>query len=301
MAQTVTVLDLFNACQSTYRDDGEFDNAVIALAGRDFEIIHSETTSRNNHGGSAFFNKTTGELIIAHRGSTLTENAVDWWKTNRQILMGEHFTGSALDAIHFSKQAVTMARQKGVVKRVYQTGHSKGGHDAQTCRAAHSANNYCFTFNSVQVRFFASKNTKKPVEMACHINVRVRGLLGPDVISGFGGAQLGNNIHIPSGTLIAHKMASVKTALDKNEHLAQANIAELCDPFGVEEDLDFVDEDMDLPIAALTGTRQAFSNSPQGKWAAVCNQLPRKKTRWRRPDRAWSNGFKKSWRRQSMS
>lgn len=265
MGQTVTMLDLFNACQSTYRrDGGNFDDAAMRLADRGFETIHSEATSKNHHGGCAFFNKTTGELIIAHRGSTLTENAVDWWKTNMQILMRKPFTGSALDAIHFSRQAVAMARQIGAVKRVYQTGHSKGGHEAQSCRAAHSDNNYCFTFNSAQVRFFASKKTAKPIEMACHINMRVRGLLVPDVVSGVGGAQLGNDMQISSGTLIAHKMASVKAALDKNALLAQANIAELCDPFGLERDLD-------LPFTPAGGIRQSFANPPQGKWATVCS------------------------------
>lgn len=109
-------------------------------------LITSTASSESNYFGIAFVNTTTGQIVIASRGTEIT-SAQDL-SADLQIANGDVPTAEFTDAQNFYQQVVNEAENEGYSNyQVIETGYSLGGADAQYI-AGKQEGVYAMTFNA---------------------------------------------------------------------------------------------------------------------------------------------------------
>lgn len=217
----VTIKDLAVATENSYRAYN--DDPQAAIKGFHVIDVSSQKATKENHSAVAYYNEDTYEVIVAHRGSVgIPLLAYDWLITDRDIALFNKNTNADIDAVKFTRKTLEILADEGLpVDHVYQTGHSKGGHEAQVCTADMTNNLEHFgvpttsiTFNAPGVR---DVNRRRGTDYN-HVNLRVMGTVIGDVVSLAGGKPLGKSMNVkakPSDFLLsAHTMSAVNSALD---------------------------------------------------------------------------------------
>ena len=108
-----------------------FDNPDAKLIGiKGFDLIRHEHDKRSDHSALAYYQESTGTLVLGHRGSA---TAKDWLMTDVAIAFNAKQTKADLAAIKFADSVIwDLNRDEKPVNTVIETGHSKGGHESQT-------------------------------------------------------------------------------------------------------------------------------------------------------------------------
>lgn len=206
-----TISDLFQATKNTY---DLFKRTKKDICPDGFVQVRSEHNKDSDHSAVAYYNADTKEVIIAHRGSVTRK---DWFKTDFGIAAGVPQTAADKSAIQFSIDVLDYLQEQSLdVKKILQTGHSKGGHEAQVC-AAFLANSTehdveCITFNAPGLHH---SNKKEGVTYK-HKNIRVAGgkLKFGDIVSKVGGPHLGENTDMSLTDYEFHSSSHTMGALE---------------------------------------------------------------------------------------
>lgn len=108
-----------------------FDNPDAKLIGiKGFDLIRHEHDKRSDHSALAYYQESTGTLVLGHRGSA---TAKDWLMTDVAIAFNAKQTKADLAAIKFADSVIwDLNRDEKPVNTVIETGHSKGGRESQT-------------------------------------------------------------------------------------------------------------------------------------------------------------------------
>ncbi|UXI69180.1 Mbeg1-like protein [Tahibacter amnicola] len=227
-----SVKDLYDATANSYLDYA--GKPTTPPPGyRDLRI---PVESDNNHSAVAYYNDKEGDLIIAHRGSVgIPLISYDWRVTDLKIAFSDSNTPADDDAVRFTERTMRTLRDEGLpVNHVYQTGHSKGGHEAQVA-SAKLVDQYkgqlpvdCVTFNAPGIRDV----NRTPGMDYKHTNLRVEGFIFDDPVSGAGGKPLGHTLDVKSGPTVllpfqAHTMDSVDVSLRRYPDLAKSEADDL--------------------------------------------------------------------------
>lgn len=218
-----TIGDLLEATKNSYK---KLSDPLCDTSFNDFIEISSIFNDDNNHGATAYYNKKLRAVIIAHRGSV---TKTDWLQTNIGIAFQVPQTLSDKSAIIFSIDILDYLKsQRLPVDCVYQTGHSKGGHEAQICTAFLTNNTqydtYCISFNAPGINDMNSNEGA----YYNHVNLRVDGVFIGDMVSLTGGSHLGKCIEISSldyGLILSyHSISSIDCAFESNPDVISASV-----------------------------------------------------------------------------
>jgi len=188
---SVITLDLLKASENAYLENSDKEKKI-----KGFVKISSKKDKNSNYSGIAYFNNETKELIITHRGTEV--NKIRDIITDIGIGIGIPFVGkteSDKEAIIFTNSVLEKLKHNKP-SHIYQTGHSKGGHEAQIS-TINLVNNQdipvsCVTFNAPGIR----GEDKDPDKIYNHLNLQTSNKIYSDLVSGFGGPPLGKSVVI---------------------------------------------------------------------------------------------------------
>lgn len=200
-----SIKDLLDASKNTYSyqskaTEAGVDNYAFFSAGYD---------EKSNHSGLAYINEKSGEVILAHRGTVVTQ--VQDLVTDLQIALNWKETKADIAALKFTESVIDdLIDQNFEITKIIQTGHSLGGRLAQHClKNLDKTSDFpteAVTFNSARVSTHDIHDQDYK-----HINLRAKGnrILSTDLVTSYG-SHLGKTIDIvlPEVTnfLTAHKL-----------------------------------------------------------------------------------------------
>lgn len=136
-------------------------NAPLPPLPERWEIFSTSQNLKNSSGyqGIAYINKTTQDVVIAHRGTYNLANV----KTDINFFLTKHFDGYADAAAVFSKQVEKQIKKNQVEHyRLSHTGHSLGGMIAEVM--AYDQKLSAVTFESPGAREILERNIKTSSE-----------------------------------------------------------------------------------------------------------------------------------------
>jgi len=181
---TATLYDLAELSYAVYTAGGNVPADLGAWG-----ILKQSDPNSDNYYGVAYQNRTTGEIVIANRG-TEPASLKDLWSDAQ--LAAKQVMPAQTDAVNFAKEVA----KKYTDATIVETGHSLGGNEAQAADAA--LENLNLQKNSGQSNLLRSPNFARVGAIACH-------WLKNRVNSGFAGSgragQPGNSSGIGSNFL----------------------------------------------------------------------------------------------------
>ena len=203
-----------------------------------FQGRHKES----GHSALAYFDESTREVIIAHRGT------IDWKDMKQDLAVGV-FKENAADkrAKEFTDAVIDQLKDDGIVpSAIHLTGHSKGGHEAQVC-ATHLHEFHglgeittCTTFNAMGIKksLIQENIDYKAVNVCCgldpvskmvsHDTLVIRGQqLGPQLYMDAGHSMVSDVAAPIMAPLNAHSLNNFHREFDKNPSFANVNVQDL--------------------------------------------------------------------------
>ncbi|UNW08248.1 DUF2974 domain-containing protein (plasmid) [Acinetobacter variabilis] len=201
------IKNLLDASKNTYQYQAQAkENGV-----KDFTLFSTTFDEKSNHSGLAYINESSGEVIVAHRGTDFTK--VKDIVTDLKIVMNWKETKADISAVKFTDSVIDdLIDQSFDIKKVIQTGHSLGGRLAQHClKTLSETSDYkaeSITFNSARV----STHDTQDKEFN-HLNLRAKGngAFTTDLVTSFG-SHLGETVDIVlpeiKNFIQAHKLTS---------------------------------------------------------------------------------------------
>ena len=223
--KTASVSDLLKINDYCYEHRKDPNAAVPEIPG--FKLLQAQYDTKTGHGGVAFHNSETGVLIVGHRGThakigdlltsnPLSSEAYNDIRTDAKAVLGAKRTEADQMAINFTEGVIKdLSRRQEKISHIVQTGHSKGGREAQvaTCHLAAQGKFDCsaMTFNSLGIH----KSQFDPKISYNHVNVQQVGNwpMSADVPSKLYN-QIGGNNQIVNPTcknaLTAHTRTTLK-------------------------------------------------------------------------------------------
>jgi len=262
MSSLVNLETLYAACKNSYTRLHQGPESCMAIEG--FKEVKYEFDEKTHHGAVSYYNEKTHELIVAHRGSATLH---DWMSTDVKIALKAKQTPADLAAVEYTHRLINEMRQKRQpISKIYITGHSKGGHEAQV-----SAVNLikgipysCVTINAPGI----NPKIKKPGVEYNHVNFRVTSLMLGDVVSLAGGKPLGHTANLQLGTnnfaIACHTLDAVKKAMDNNKELATMPVDEVIKATRVNLSLT-------VPAPKPQAPAEGSANVPKNDGAMVAN------------------------------
>lgn len=226
----VTVQDLINVCHDTYT---LFDNPDAKLIGiKGFDLIRHEHDKRSDHSALAYYQESTGTLVLGHRGSA---TAKDWLMTDVAIAFNAKQTKADLAAIKFADSVIwDLNRDEKPVNTVIETGHSKGGRESQTV-LRHLMNKGQGLIDCVGLTLNSACVHKTPQESSIvydHVNLQITGgsRFSTDVVSGWGN-HLGQQVKMVnpevSTFLGAHGMKAFDSGMKYYDNMSSLDVRKL--------------------------------------------------------------------------
>lgn len=227
--KTASVSDLLKINDFCYEHRKDPNTAVPEIPG--FKLLKAQYDAKTGHGGAAFHNAESGILIIGHRGThakigdLLTSNPVSSEayndiRTDAKAVLGAKRTEADQMAINFTESIIKdLSRRHEKINHIVQTGHSKGGREAQVATSHLVAQGKfdcsAMTFNSLGIHKsqFDSKVSYN------HCNVQQVGTwpLSADIPSKLYNQIGGNNKMVNptcKNALTAHSLNTVKNSFE---------------------------------------------------------------------------------------